>query len=98
MARERQKAEARTQSARVWSAEAVATWTVHRLLESGYKLATGREPPTARDRNVPLRRVLTWAAVSAAVVAVADVTADRFVLRTDSRVSASPGPVPVRSD
>ena len=57
------------------------SWAVRRALESGYHRATGRALPTARDRDVPFRRILVWAAVSAAAVAVANVVVDRVVLR-----------------
>ena len=33
------------------------------------------------DRDVPFRRILAWAAVTAAAVAVANVAVDRFALR-----------------
>ena len=65
--------------------ESAASWVVRRSLESGYHRATGHLPPTARDRNVPFRRILVWAAVSAAAVAVANVAVDRFVLRRETR-------------
>jgi hypothetical protein len=61
--------------------ESVASWLVRRAMESGYRKATGQAPPTARDQAAPLRRILVWAAVSAAAVAVANVVADRVVLR-----------------
>ena len=61
--------------------ESAASWVVRRALESGYRRATGQAPPTARDQGVPLRRILIWASVSAAAVAVANVAADRVVLR-----------------
>ena len=62
--------------------ESAASWVVRRLMESGYRAATGQSPPTARDRGVPLPRILAWAALSAAAVAVANVAADRVVLRS----------------
>ena len=61
--------------------EAAASWAVRRALESGYHRATGAALPTARDRDVPFRRIVVWAAVSAAAVAVANVVVDRVVLR-----------------
>lgn len=72
---------AHTQAAKVWLGEAAASWAVRRALESGYHRATGRALPTARDRDVPFRRIMVWAAVSAAAVAVANVVVDRVVLR-----------------
>lgn len=64
--------------------ESAASWLVRRAMESGYQRATGHAPPTARDQGVPLRRILVWASASAAAVAVANVVADRLVLRHDS--------------
>jgi hypothetical protein len=69
------------QAVEVWIGEAAATWAVRRTLELGYRHATGSALPTARDRDVPLRRILVWAAVSAAAVAVANVVVDRVALR-----------------
>ena len=66
---------------KVAASESAATWIVRRALESGYRCVTGQVPPTARDRDVPFRRILAWAAVSAAAVAVANVVVDRVVLR-----------------
>ena len=63
--------------------ESAASWVVRRSLESGYHLATGHTPPTARDRDVPFRRILAWAAVSAAAVAAADVAVDWVALRRE---------------
>jgi len=67
--------------------ESAASWLVRRAMESGYRAATGQSPPTARDQGIPLRRILVWASASAAGVAVANVVADRIILRHQS----SPG-------
>jgi ABC-type uncharacterized transport system permease subunit len=64
--------------------QSAASWLVRRVMESGYQRATGHSPPTARDQGVPLRQILVWAGVSAAAVAVANVVADRIVLRQGS--------------
>ena len=74
-------------SATVWLAEAAASWVVHRALESGYRRATGRPLPTARDRDVPFRRIMVWATDTAAAVTVASVVVDRVVLRPSLRPS-----------
>jgi len=58
-----------------------ATWVVRRALEFGYRRATGRELPTARDVNVPFRKVLVWASVTAAAIAATNVVVDRVALR-----------------
>jgi hypothetical protein len=71
------------QAVKVAGLESAASWAVRRTLESAYHATTGREPPTARDRDVPFRRVVAWAAVTAAAVAMANVAVDRFVLRRE---------------
>ena len=58
-----------------------ATWVVQNALASGYRLATGRPAPTARDSGISLRKVATWAALTAAAVAATNVAVDRIVLR-----------------
>jgi hypothetical protein len=63
--------------------ESAATWAVRRALDSGYRLATGHVPPTARDPNVPFRRIVAWAVVTATAVTAADVAVDRFALRRE---------------
>ena len=49
------------------------------VLEFGYRSATGREPPTARNRNVPFRQVLVWATVTGAALTAVTVIVDQFV-------------------
>jgi hypothetical protein len=61
--------------------EMVVTWAVRRTLNVSYRRAIGRPVPTARDPDVPFRRIVLWAAVAAAAVAAAHVVVDRVVLR-----------------
>ena len=68
-------------SLRVMLVEMAATWAVQQALQIGYRRITGRTMPSALDRDVPLHRILRWAAVSAAAVAVTNVAVDRLVLR-----------------
>lgn len=70
-------------AAKVAVFESAASWAVRRSLEAAYHLATGNSPPTARDSDVPLRRILAWSAVTAAAVAVANVAVDRIALRRE---------------
>jgi Protein of unknown function (DUF4235) len=72
------------QAVKVAVLESAATYVVHRGLEFAYRRITGRELPTARDRDVPFRQVLAWACITAAAVAAADVIVDQFVLRRES--------------
>jgi hypothetical protein len=72
-------------STRIAVVEMAVTWLVRRMLDLAFQRATGHEPPTARDRGVPFRRIMAWAAVTAAAVAAADVIADRVVLRSRPR-------------
>lgn len=60
-----------------------AAWVVPKILGSAYRRGTGNEPPRATDRNQPLQRVLMWAAVSAAALAVVQVIIDRAVSKYD---------------
>lgn len=66
---------------RVALVEMAATWAVQQALQVGYRQITGRPMPTALDSDVPLGRIIRWAAVSAAAVAVANVAVDRLILR-----------------
>jgi len=56
-----------------------ATWVVQRVMSSGYRAFTGKEPPHASDRNQSLARVFLWAAATAATIAVVNVAIDRFI-------------------
>jgi hypothetical protein len=76
---------ARLESAKIAVVEMGATWLVRRVLDVGFQRTTGHAPPTARDRDVPFRRTIAWAAVTAAAVAVANIIADRVVLRPRRR-------------
>ena len=69
------------QAVKVSVSEMGSTWVVRRSLEFAYRRVTGRELPTARDRNVPFRQVIVWASVTAAAIAAANVMADRLALR-----------------
>jgi ABC-type Fe3+ transport system permease subunit len=62
-----------------------ATWAVRRVLNSIYAQVTGRQPPTARDPGVALRRALLWAAVTAAAGAVTEVVVYRASSRAEHR-------------
>ena len=77
------------QATRVWAAEAAVNWAVHRVMESGYRRATGAPLPTARDVDVPFRRILLWAVVTAAAIVSADVAVARIVLRSRPTPAAS---------
>ena len=71
------------QAMKVAALEAAATYVVRRGLEFGYRRATGRELPTARDRNVPFRQVLVWATVTGAALTAATVIVDQVALRRE---------------
>lgn len=57
------------------------SWGVRHAMDSAYRRSTGNPPPRARDTTVPLTKVLMWAAVTAAVLAVANVVVDRLTSR-----------------
>jgi hypothetical protein len=69
------------QAVKVAVTEMAATWVARRALDFGFHRVTGHAPPTARDRDVPYRRIMAWAAVTAAAVAAANPVADRAALR-----------------
>ncbi len=71
------------QAMKVAALEGAATYVVRRSLEFGYRRATGRELPTARDRDVPFRQVLVWATVTGAALAAATVLVDQVALRRE---------------
>jgi len=54
-----------------------AAWLVRKALDTAYTKATGNPPPRATDRHASMRRVLVYAAVTAAAVAVVNVAIDR---------------------
>ena len=75
------------QAVQIAVVQMVATWAVQRALSFGYRRLTGRDEPTARDADVPLRRILAWAAASAAA---ANVVVDRLVLRRRAAATQRP--------
>lgn len=58
-----------------------AIWGVRKALDTAYRLSTGSEPPRASDPEQSLRRVVVWAAVSAAALAAVTVVIDRSTAR-----------------
>ena len=72
------------QLVRVTVLEVAVTWGVRRALDLGYRQATGRPVPSARQADIRFGRVVLWAAVSAAAIAAANVVVDRTVLRQES--------------
>ena len=55
-----------------------ATWAVRKAMDAAYTRATGSEPPRASDPSASMRRILVYAAVTAAAVAVVNVAVDRL--------------------
>lgn len=54
-----------------------AAWAVQKVLAEIYERTTGTKPPHAGDPDVSMRRILIWAATTAAAVAVVNVAIDR---------------------
>jgi hypothetical protein len=54
-----------------------ATWAVRQVLDKGFQVATGKEPPHAGDRDRSMTGVIMWAAATAAAVAIVNVVFDR---------------------
>jgi hypothetical protein len=55
-----------------------ATMLVRKLLNSGYKRATGHDAPAPRDPQVTFARALMWTAVTAVTAAVVEVAVYRL--------------------
>jgi hypothetical protein len=55
-----------------------ATMIVRKMLNSGYKRATGHEAPVPRDPQVTFARALMWTAVTAVTAAVVEVAVYRL--------------------
>jgi len=68
-----------------------AAWSVRMALDASYHLVTGHGPPSARDRDVPVRRILAWTAISAAALAVTNVVVDRAFLPSSASEAVSQG-------
>jgi hypothetical protein len=62
-------------------ASLAAVWGVRKALDRVYRAGTGSAPPRASDPDVPLRRVVAWAAISAAALAAVTVVIDRATAR-----------------
>ena len=54
-----------------------ATWLVRKVLDSGYKAATGKQPPHASDPGQSMTKIILWAATTAAAIAIVNVVIDR---------------------
>ncbi len=55
------------------------TWAARKAMNAAYEKRNGTEPPTASDNNVPLGKVLAWAAVTAVVTTAIDTIVNRVV-------------------
>lgn len=58
-----------------------ATMVVRKLLNQGYRRATGHPAPDSRDPTTGLATAILWTAVSAAAAAVAEVAVYRATAR-----------------
>lgn len=56
-------------------------WVVRRAISGGYRAATGNNPPAADDLDVPMTRVIIFAAGVAVAAAVINVAVTRGVAR-----------------
>ncbi|MDR1430925.1 MAG: DUF4235 domain-containing protein [Propionibacteriaceae bacterium] len=55
----------------------VITWAALKALASGWRKATGEEPPSSGDPDTPVRKALTWAALSGVAAAIAQILSAR---------------------
>jgi hypothetical protein len=58
-----------------------AAWAVRKVMDGAYRKQTGAEPPKAGDPEESLKRILLWAAATAAALAVVKVAVDRATSR-----------------
>ena len=58
-----------------------AAWAVRKAMDGAYRKKTGSEPPNAGDPEASIKRVLLWAAATAAALAVVKVAVDRATSR-----------------
>lgn len=56
-------------------------WIAQRALSGGYRAATGSEPPAADDLDVPVTRVIIFAASAAVIAAAINVVVTRQVAK-----------------
>ncbi len=77
------KSKVKDDTSKVWSVFSVLSAlvtanVVKKLLDGGWRMATGKKPPTnPADPAVDTSEAITWAAVSATAIAVARVVANR---------------------
>ncbi|TAK69479.1 MAG: DUF4235 domain-containing protein [Actinomycetota bacterium] len=69
-----------------------ATWGARQALGAGYRKATGTPPPRNEDIEVPLRKVLIFAVLSAVAASVANVLITRAVTRATATATSSHNP------
>ena len=55
------------------------TWAARKAMTNVYEKKTGTEPPNAADTNVPIGKVLLWAAGVAVVTTLIDTVVNRIV-------------------
>lgn len=57
------------------------TWAARKAMNAAYEKRNGTEPPTASDNNVPIGKVLAWAALTAVVTTAIDTVVNRVVAK-----------------
>ncbi len=57
------------------------TWAARKAMNSAYEKRNGTEPPNASDNNVPIGKVLAWAALTAVVTTAIDTIVNRVVAK-----------------
>lgn len=55
-----------------------AAWAVRKAMETAYERSTGTKPPHAGDPDASMRRIILWAASTAAAIAIVNVAIDRL--------------------
>ncbi|MGA4507591.1 DUF4235 domain-containing protein [Propionibacteriaceae bacterium G1746] len=71
------------------------TFAVQKLLKSAWKVATGNEPPTPGDPDVPATEAFIWALSSAVGMGAAQLATTRHVARRFARLQGVEAEQPV---
>lgn len=71
---------------------AVTTIAAQKLITAAWKAATGEEPPTATNPDIPLRSAVSWAIASGVGIGVTQLLTTRFAARRFAHLLGGPTP------
>jgi len=67
-----------------------ATALVRKVLQTGYRLATGTDAPDTRDPQVTFARALAWTVITASTSAIVEVGVYRLINSRAERAQQTP--------